>query len=163
VAVSVFFGLWSPGIHVYARDTPWHATQWWARSNTAVDALFITPPQKWGLYEAEWRTYSRRSTVVSLIEVPEASFAPEYLDSWVPRYEDLAPGAMDQFRGDYFNNVRLTEAAYNGLTTDDILRLARKYGADYYVAEVGHEHDFPIAYQNAGFIVYDLQTFSQSP
>jgi hypothetical protein len=113
----------------------------------------------WSLYDAEWRTLSQRSAVVSLIEVAEASFAPDYLETWVPRYQDVAPGALEQFRGDYFENVRLTEAAYNRLTTHDVLRLARKYGADYFVAAAGQTHDLPVAYVNQGLVIYDLRGY----
>jgi hypothetical protein len=157
VLLALSFGVWFPGIHVYARTTPWHAAQLWARANTATDALFITPPQRWSLYDAEWRTYSRRSAVVSLIELAEASFSPAYLDSWVPRFDDLAPGARAQFAGDYFTNVKLTEAAYNSLSAEAVLALAEKYGADYYVVAVGHERDWPVAYANDGYVIYGLR------
>ncbi len=157
VLIALYYQVWFPGIHPRARATPWHETQLWARSNTDTDALFITPPQMWSLYDAEWRTYSQRSTVVSLIEIPEASFAPEYVQGWAARFDDLAPGARAQFRGDYFTNVRLTEAAYNSLSTETVLQLARKYGADYYVVAAGHERALPVAYANEGFVVYDLR------
>ncbi|MCC7359004.1 MAG: hypothetical protein IT317_05985 [Anaerolineales bacterium] len=154
--VAFFYDIWEPGVHLAGPRTDWEAAQVWARANTPRDALFITPPQIWWLYQSDWRVFSERSTVATLSELLEAAFAPEYLDYWRPRFEALAPGALDQFRGDYFENKRLTAAAFYGLTTTDFERLAAQYGAEYLVVEKPHAYDLPVAYQNAGYAIYAL-------
>ena len=154
--VALFYDVWEPGIHLAGPRTDWEAAQFWARDNTPREALFITPPQIWWLYQSDWRVFSERSTVATLSELLEAAFAPEYLDYWRPRFEALAPGALEQFRGDYFANKRITAAAFYGLTTADFERLAGQYGADYLVVEKSHTYDLPVAYENAGYTIYVL-------
>ncbi len=104
----------------------------------------------------DWRVFSERSTVATLSELLEAAFAPDYLDYWKPRFEALAPGALAQFQGDYFENKRLTAAAYYGLTAADFEGLAARFQADYVVIEKPHSYDLPVVYENSGFVIYAL-------
>jgi len=154
--VGLGYDMWEPGLHIYGPKTDWEAAQVWARDNTPVDALFITPPQIWWLYQSDWRVFSERSTVATLSELLEAAFAPDYLDYWKPRFEALAPGALEQFRGDYFENKRLTAAAYYGLTTTDFVSLGKRFRADYLVIEKPHAYDLPVVYENQHFVIYAL-------
>lgn len=154
--IALTYDVWQPGVHLSGPQTDWEDAQVWARENTAVDALFITPPQIWWLYQSDWRVFSERSTVATLSELLEAAFAPEYLDYWKPRFEALAPGALAQFQGDYFENKRLTAAAYYGLTTADFEALAARFQADYLVIEKPHAYALPVVYENAGFVIYAL-------
>lgn len=159
--VAVFFiafayGIWSPGIYMYGPNTPWEDAQGWARQNTPLDTLFITPPQIWGFYQSEWQVFSERSTLATQSELLEAAFAPEYLDYWRPRFESVAPGALAQFRGDYFENKRITEAAFYSLTTADLVRIGEQYGAAYLVVEKPHEYDLVLVYQNSEYRIYSL-------
>ncbi len=148
---------WSPGIHVFPRQTPWYDVQVWARNNTPQETLFLAPPYIWGRYQPDWRVFSERSTVVTLPELLEASFVPEYADSWLARLADVAPGAFPQFRGNYFDNAIITARAFNGLTDAEFLRVACKYGAAYAVVEKPHRRAFPAVYENQGFVVYDMR------
>jgi hypothetical protein len=148
--------LWGPGIHIFAQRSPWYDTQAWARDHTPKEAVFITPPQLWWFYDLEWRVVSERSTVVTLSELLEAAFSPEYIARWKPRFEALAPGALAQFRGDVFTNTQITARAFYSLSSDDLQRRAREYGASYLVVEKPHHYDFPAVYENEGFVVYDL-------
>jgi len=148
--------LWRPGIHIFAQRSPWYDAQVWARDHTPRDALFITPPQIWWFYDLEWRVISERSTVVTLSELLEAAFSPEYMDHWKPRFEALAPGALDQFQGDIFANIGTTAHAFYSLSTGDLRRVARTYGASYLVVEKPHRYAFPVVYENEEFIIYRL-------
>jgi len=150
------YDLWSPGIYIYMRPTPWHEAQVWARDNTPENAVFITPMHLWWLYDADWRVFSERSQVVTLSDLLEIALVPDYLDAWKQRFEVLAPGAMEQFRGDFFENLTLTSQAFYSLSADDFLRVARQYGASYLVVEKPHRYDWPVAYENRGFVVYRL-------
>ncbi len=149
---------WSPGIHIYPQRTPWYNVQTWARDNTPRDALFLAPPYIWGRYQADWRVFSERSTVVTLPELLEIPFVPEYATSWLSRLEDVAPGAFEQFEGNYFDNAIIAAKAFNSLSDGDILRVARKYGVSYLVMEKPHLRGFSAVYENQGFVVYDLRT-----
>lgn len=159
VALVVQYRIWYPGIYVWAHKTAWYDAQIWARDNTARDAVFITPPQIWWLYESDWRVFSERSTVGTLSELLEAAFAPEYVDYWKPRFEAVAPGALARFQGNFFENLDLTAQAYYSLSSADLLRVAHTYTASYLVVEKPHWHEFPVVYENAEFIIYDLRSF----
>jgi len=87
----------------------------------------------------------------------EVALVPGYVDTWKLRFEAVAPGALAQFRGNYFENVALTTQAYYSLSDEEVLSVAREYGASYLVVEKPHQHDFPVAYENDGFVIYDLQ------
>jgi hypothetical protein len=151
------YDMWSLGIHVYAQPTPWVEAQLWARDHTPKDARFITPPQIYWLYEPDWRVHSERSTVATLTEVLEMAFAPEYLAVWQPRFEAVAPGALARFRGDVFENRRLTAEAYDSLSDAQIAAVADRYGASYAVVARPRLRGFPIAYENQDFVIYDLR------
>lgn len=156
IVLAVHLNLWYPGIYVFARKTAWYDTQIWARDNTPKDAVFVTPPQIWWFYEPEWRVFSERSPVVSLSELLVGAFVPDYVNSWKPRFEALAPGALVRFRGDIFENLDITKRAFYSLSSGDLLRIAHQYGATYLVVEKTHSHDWPAVYENDTFIIYKL-------
>lgn len=136
-------GVWSPGIYPFGPNTAWEQIQRCARERTSKDALFITPPEKWSFYTSDWRTFSERSTVVTHADLLMIALAPGYYDTWHERFVDLAPGAIEKFRGDFFENQRLVREAFYRLPPDELLRLAHKYGADYIVLEQPHTLDLP--------------------
>jgi hypothetical protein len=149
--------LWSPGLHPFGPRNAWYATQRWARENTPRDALFLTPPEKWWLYDSDWRAFSERSTVVTHAELLMVALAPSYFPEWRERFEQVAPGAIEQFGGNFFDNQRLIGEAYNTLTAADFARIAQRYGASYLVMEKPNLRAFPVVYENEKFIVYALR------
>jgi len=161
VLVVYFFvwslGFWNPGIYIYGQVTPWVQVQDWARVNTARDARFITPPEKWGVQESDWRVHSERASVVTLSELLVAAFQPGYEIEWKSRFELVAPGALAHFNGDYFSNVIATKQAYYSLTSADLLKAACRLNAQYIVSEKPHLLPLTLAYQNTEFVVYDLR------
>ncbi len=157
LALALRYDAWSPGIHVYARPTPWTDVQAWAREHTPKDALFITPPHLYWLYEPDWRVYAERSTVANLTEVLEMAFDPDYLAYWRPRFEAVAPGALARFQGDVYANRRLAADAYDRLTDAELVAVAERFGADYAVVARARLRDLPVVYANEGFVVYALR------
>ena len=149
-------GIWSPGYHLYEPKTFWTQTQDWARNNTPVDAMFITPPEILSHYTPDWRTFSERGTLATLVEIFEFPH-PEYFPYWQERFEALAPGAIDRFNGNYLDTFAFTRAAYYSLKPEDYLRIAQKYRIRYLVIEKPYVQPFPVVYENEGFAVYDLQ------
>jgi hypothetical protein len=156
--VVVFYQaqIWRPDIQIFPRRTAWTETQLWARDHTPADAVFITPPQLWWFYDPEWRVLSERSTVVTLSELLEIAFDPSYAPRWRERFAVLAPGVEGQLRGDALENNRLTAEAFYRLSSDDLLRAGQRYGASYLVMEKPNTRDFPVVYENEGFVVYRL-------
>ena len=149
-------GFWTPGIYIYGHYTPWVDVQRWARENTDKDARFITPPEKWGVQESDWRVHSERASAVTLSELLVAAFEPGYEVEWMPRFELLAPGALARFNGDYFWNVTVTRQAYQALSTEQLVNAACRFNAQYIVSEKPYLHPFPLVYENSEFAVYDL-------
>ena len=154
VAIAQYLGIWSPGVHVFPQRTDWYDVQLWARNNTPKDALFITPPHIYGFYETSWRVFSERSTVALFSDLIDIIYSPEYLETWRPRFEALAPGALTQFRGDFFENQAITARSFYNQSTADLQRIAHKYGAEYLVMERPNVRDFPVVYENGRFILY---------
>jgi hypothetical protein len=160
VLVVYFFvwslGFWNPGIYIYGQVTPWVQVQDWARGNTPKDARFVTPPEKWGVQESDWRVHSERASVATLSELLVAAFQPGYEIEWKSRFELVAPGALAHFNGDYFSNVSATKQAYYSLTSTDLLAVACRLNAQYIVSEKPHLLPLALVYQNAEFVVYDV-------
>ncbi len=150
------FDAWRPGVFPGAGDSPWVRCQQWARDHTPRNAVFVTPPHLWWLYLPDWRVHSERSTVVTLSELLEVAFAPDYAPVWRERFEALVPGAQARFRGDYFANARLTAEVYRRLPTSRLLQVARRYGASFAVVERPSPHPLPVVWENEGFVVHDV-------
>lgn len=149
-------GIWSPGVYLFEPKSFWTQTQDWARNNTPRDAMFITPPEILSHYIPDWRTFSERGTLATLVEIFEFPH-PDYFPAWRERFEALAPGAINQFNGNYLDTFTLTRNAYYSLKPEDYLRIAHKYKVRYLVIEKPHLQPFPVVYENEGFAVYDLQ------
>ena len=83
------------------------------------------------------------------------------MDYWKPRFEAVAPGALAQFRGNFFENLDITAQAYYSLSAEDLLNVARAYSASYLVVEQSHEliefRDVKV-HENGQFIIYDLRS-----
>jgi hypothetical protein len=156
VTVALAYDAWRPGVYPGPGDSAWVRCQMWARDHTPRDAVFVTPPHLWWLYLPDWRVHSERSTVVTLSELLEIAFAPEYAPVWRERFEALVPGAQARFAGDYFANARLTGEVYRGLPTNRLLEVARRYGASFAVVERPSPHPLPVAWENEGFVVHDV-------
>ncbi len=150
------YDVWRPGLHIYGPQSPWEDTQLWAKNSTPRDARFITPPQRWSFYETDWRVFSERSTVSTQSELLEMAFVPEYMAYWAPRFDAIAPGVRQQFSGDYFKDSAAVAQAYHALSDAALLDAAARYDATYIIIEKPHLRPWPIAYENAEFVIYDV-------
>lgn len=155
--LALNFKLWGPGVYIFPQKNAFNDVQLWAKANTPKDALFITPPEQFWMYDTEWRVLSERSTVSTISELLEGAFDPGYIQYWKPRFEDVAPGALEQFRSNFYDNLAITKRAYYSLSTNKLLEIAHKYHASYLVVEKPYTHNLPIVYQNAQFIVYKVK------
>lgn len=146
-----------PGIHIGPRKTAFYDVQMWAKTHTLRTARFLTPPAKWWLYDVEWRVISERSTVSTLSELLEAAFDPSYIQYWRPRFEDVAPGAIAQFNGDYLENFKIANDAFYKNSTKRFLYLAKKYDVSYLVVETKYTYSLPVVYKNSEYTIYSLR------
>jgi hypothetical protein len=156
VYTSVVSGYWSPRIVVFEPETSWTQAQDWARENTAKDAMFITPPQLFFSYVPDWRTFSERGTLATLVEVFEFPH-PDYFPGWQTKFDAIAPMAIQKFNGNYFDTMKITRDAYYSLKPEDLIKISNQYAVRYLVIEKPHLQPFPIAYENDGFVIYDMK------
>lgn len=157
VAGALITRTWSPGYAIYGPSGPWVEAQRWAKAHTAQEAVFITPPQLYSFYQPDWRVFSERASVATITDLFEIALLPEYLTTWQPRFEALAPGALQQFDGNVFTNLERVAQAYDSLSEANLLRVACTYGADYLVLQKPEQRAFPLVYENAGYRIYDLR------
>ena len=149
--------LWDPSLNPWGLQDAWYDAQMWARQNTPKDALFITPPEKWGIYDADWRVFSERGTIAEHADLLMVALVPDYTATWSERFERVAPGAIAQFNGNYFENARQVKNAYYTLSEEAIRQIAIDYGASYLVLEKPQQRDFSIAYENEEYVIYRLE------
>jgi hypothetical protein len=109
------------------------------------------------VYDIEWRVVSERTTVSTLSELLEAAFDPDYIQYWKPRFEDIAPGALVQFKGDYLENFKIANNAYYKNNSKRFRYLAIKYKASYLVVEKKYKYNFPIVYENEEYTIYSTK------
>lgn len=116
----------------------WRDVQIWARENTPVDAVFITPPYYYG-----FRVESQRTVVGEWKDGTQQYFSVPYTALWWQRMQDLhAAGASD---------IR-----YNDLDATALAAIAAKYQADFVVFFIERELPFPVVYRNQWFRVYQV-------
>lgn len=156
LTAMAMFELWKPGFYIFPQNTPFAQVQRWAKNNTPKNAVFITPPEEWWMYETEWRVLSERSSVVTWSELLEAAFDPNYLSYWKPRFEDVAPGAIQKFRGNFFENKKIIRDAYYSHTPDQLKTIAHTYNASYLVVEKQFRYPFKQVYVNTTYTVYEI-------
>lgn len=159
-AATVFIALqsnfWAPGYYIFGPQSDWRDVQTWAKENTSVETVFITPPHIFWHYTADWRVFSERTSVATIPEMMELPFDPEFTESFLTRFEAVAPGAIEQFSGNYIETLAITEEAFYANDAEDFTAAACEFSASYLVVEREHPYDFEIAYENSGFIVYQL-------
>ncbi len=150
------FGYWSPGFHIFGPESAWQEVQLWARNHTPNEAKFITPPHEFWHYIPDWRVFSERATVATIPEMMEIPFDPSYAENFKSRFEAVAPGAIEQFNGNYVRTLEITKEMFYTNTTEDFQKIACEFSADYLVVDKEHPYNFSIAFENAGFIIYFL-------
>lgn len=143
LSIALNLGLWGPGLHPFGPNTAWEQIQICARERTPKDALFITPPEKWWLYGSDWRTFSERATLATHSELLMIALAPTHYDHWKERFVRLAPGAIERFNGNFFENQQIVREAFYSLPPADLLRVAADYDVDYIVLQQPHTLHLP--------------------
>ena len=156
IFLSLQFTLWSPGIFIYPRKTSWNDVQLWAKENTPTTSTFITPPGKWWWYSSDFRTFSQRNTFVLLGDIFELAFFPGYLEEWQTRFDLLLPGMKERFRGDYFANTHMVEEAYNNISEEHFLAIAKQYDVTHIITTSKAPLSLAPQYENSDYFVYKI-------
>lgn len=122
------------------------AIAFWARANTARDALFIVPPDS-----VTFRLKAERAIVINFFAMP---FKDASILEWRERLYNFAGGRRLPLG--YTATAQLADA-YRQLNREQLVRLAGQYQADYLVVEAGQRLDLPIAYRTTTHVVYRVQ------
>lgn len=144
----------APGIYIYGPRSEWRAAQEWAKANTPNHATFITPPYEFWHYEPDWRVFSERGAVATIPEFMVLHLNPDFMPGFLERFEDLAPGVIENLDGDYNHTFANTRKAFESLTDADFTRISQKYQAGYLVLPVTQKVSFPVVYQNSRYVIY---------
>jgi len=110
----------------------WIDVQQWCKANTPIDAMFFVPPDIQG-----FRVHSQRAIVGDWKDGAPCVFSERYAKKWWARMEELR--GYDSFDETKFNQLK------------------EKYKASYAVTRQSQRLDFPMKYQNNGFVVYTLR------
>lgn len=163
IAIQVFAAfialqsnLWAPGFFINGPESSWREVQEWAKANTSVNAMFITPPHLFGHYTPDWRVFSERSSVATIPEMMEIPFDPDFAVSFQNRFAAIAPGAIESFNGNYIRSLEIAEWAFYSNSASDFKRITCEFSADFLVTEQGHPYPFDLVHENNGFLVYRL-------
>lgn len=148
--------IWKPAIKIYPHKSDYYQAQIWAKKNTPINSLFITPPYMWAIYEPEWRVFSERSTVVVLSDTLEMAFSPSYTSIWKNRFNDVVPNTVEKFNYNYFENNKKVRETYLSLSDEYISNLGKKYKANYFITENVKKYPFPLMYKNSTYSIYLL-------
>ncbi len=178
IVIVAFFTLWqSRAIHNdkwisrHAENARYYLeTQYWARENTKIDALFLTSPKG----ESAWRQYSRRSAFGT---IREWGFTSIFYNLDQQTYNEglhrlslfgVVPFSISEYQaknppGANWSNRLNTIAAqhFEKMTIDDLSSLRDDYQIDYLVLDkmspVPQGADnFSIVYQNQRYEIRDL-------
>ena len=123
------------------HDAPdWYAACNWADENTPLDARFFTPR---GSHTFKW--YANRSEVVNHKDIPQDS--PSIVE-WQERIDDLYPIKEDE-RGKHRTSL-------SRQPVEELLRLSKKYGANFLITPKSVPLPFPQIYQNNTYVIYKL-------
>jgi len=109
----------------------WRDVGQWCQENTPIEAIFFVPRDIQG-----FRIHSRRSIVGDWKDGAPCVFSERYAKKWWARMADFS--GYDSFDETRFNQLK------------------GKYGASFAVTRKSQQLNFPIVYQNNGFVVYSL-------
>ncbi len=119
----------------------------WARTQTATDAIFATPPSFSG-----FRSQAQRAIVVNFKAYP---FRDRYMYEWYRRLTDLAPIDPPERGGAAL--LPDLDAAYEALSAEDLRVLSERYGFGYVVRHTPlrpPRRGFRAVYRNDEWTVY---------
>ncbi|MBD3183419.1 hypothetical protein GF312_14065 [Candidatus Poribacteria bacterium] len=109
----------------------WVDVQRWCKENTPVDALHLVVRNTGG-----FRIHSQRAIVGDWKDGAPCVFSEKYAKKWWARMQELK--------------------GYDSFDEEKFKELKEKYGASIAVTRKSQKLNFPIMYQNNGFIVYRL-------
>lgn len=145
----------------------WLEVQSWARDNTLAGSLFIVPPNLFG-----FRTESERTIYGDWKDGAQTFFNPSFGTEWMKRMRRL--GYEDSMGIQSFDNLDLLRDAYEALDEERFLEIDREMADSHpqsyvvmfrFQGSAGDEEleglEFPVAFENEGFVVYEVEAAAE--
>jgi len=127
---------------VTGKTDPWADIQLFANKHSHKDDIFIAPP-----YIGGFGIYSLRATLGDWAEWGPVLYSDnQYARECLERMNDLG---WRKYLG---------KDAYNKLTREHMLNIARKYSAKFVITEKPKTFDLPKLYENSNFVLYRIQS-----
>ena len=132
--------------------------QIWLRENTSKDSLIITPPYIDEHSFASFRVHSERSILALNSELARVAISQGLEETLRTRLDDLSKDGFSPalLTGDYGKMYHAIYEGYNNLNEDDIVRLSKKYDANYFIREKPSELNLTVVYENDEYILYEI-------
>ncbi len=138
------------GVTRYAeQSSSWVKICRWIRANAPHDAVHLTPPGTNG-----FTSLSERSNVADFKNNPDGALD---MAKWFERLRDLAGGELPGERG--FENRQLLNRAFTALSAEQLIKVGKKYGAEYAVLPKASKANLEIIHQNDGFRLVKLPIY----
>lgn len=125
-------------------EPDWLEVQLWARNNTPINTLFLTPYNQQG-----FRVYSRRSALVEWKDGAPLTYAPVSLIEWWRRMEKLG----------YKLNLKTEEiVSPESVSPETILEMAEQYHTSYIIVSKLIQLGLQPAFQNSSYQIYQFSS-----
>ena len=128
------------------NDPAWLAAQDWARTHTAVDAVFLTPAQQNG-----FRVHAQRAIVGEWRDGTQLYFSAAFARPWWDRMQALQPGLRVAPDG---QRLLVQGRSISQLSDAQICALAKQFNASYAVLASDSPRQLVEVYRNAKWAIY---------
>ncbi len=117
----------------------------WIKNNTEKESIFLINPSIKSFY-----TIAERAQFVSFKHSPQSA---NDLEEWYKRMV-LCNGKKTETRGYHFRNE--IQKNYSNLTTDNIIKIAKKYKLDYFLTSSDNSYNFKLIKSINGNFLYKI-------
>lgn len=128
------------------RGSPYQEAQRWAKENTSLSALFLTPTQPGG-----FRIGAERSVVAEWRDGTQLYFTADFAPRWWQRIKDLQPGV--ELANDN-RHLLLRGRSMETLSDAQLVALADTYHASYILLPAARASALKVAYRNEQWAIY---------
>ncbi len=127
---------------IASSNDAWMRACRWIATNMPKDARFVTPPDMEGfLY------YAKRSMVAEFSTNPHRSLQ---VIEWRDRLRRLSGNRDNNCQG--FGCIPIMKAHYDGLSSDEVISIAKDYGADFVLSRT--EYELPVVLHEPPYKIY---------
>jgi len=153
IAFSTFYIFYSGGfsiksVNIYKSITLFDEVALFAKDNTPVDSVFITPP-----IDDSFRYLSERAEVFNF-RVTGYWSSDSIAREWINRLHVFC-NVTDDFSG-FPSAWEHCSEKYDNFSTDDFINLSEEYDADYIVVKKPDYLNLTLVYENEDYLMYSF-------